>query len=144
LVTLKRLDQSQLLRRAYSRVTKTESARTASESGDSGANMKSQTVIVHFGENSEFNYSFADSDVSLSRKAARAWFDEQFLALECDVASPIGKVLSADRLLSVAKYAGAKRFRDDPQWATTYAKGAVALMGVDFLKVDIPNYSIGY
>jgi hypothetical protein len=106
--------------------------------------VKKQTVIVHFGENSEFDYSFADSDVSLSREAARAWFDEQFLALECDVASPIGKVLSADRVLSVAKYAGAKLFRDDPQWATTYAKSAVALMGVDFLKVDIPNYALGY
>jgi len=56
--------------------------------------MKSQTVIVHFGENSEFNYSFADSDGSLSREAARAWFDEQFLALECDgeeLVSPCGQ-----------------------------------------------------
>ncbi len=44
--------------------------------------------------------------------AARQWFDREFVALECDVPSPIGKVLIADRVLSVAKYAGAERFRE--------------------------------
>jgi hypothetical protein len=75
---------------------------------------------------------------------ARQWFDREFVALECDVASPIGKVLTADRVLSVAKYSGARRFRDDGAWAAEFAKNTAALLGRDVVKVDVPNYTVGY
>ncbi len=70
-------------------------------------------VIVSFGAGQEFELKLSAADrAAQTREAARDWFDREFIALECDVASPIGKVLSADRVLSVAKYAGARRFRN--------------------------------
>jgi hypothetical protein len=109
-----------------------------------GTAMRSREVVVQFGGGKELEYKLSAVEGGQTREAARDWFDREFVALECDVASPIGKVLSADRVLSVAKYAGAQRFEDDPQWAHEYARNAAALLDADFIRVDVPNYSIGY
>ena len=102
-------------------------------------------VIVSFGAGQEFELKLSAADrAAQTREAARDWFDREFIALECDVASPIGKVLSADRVLSVAKYSGARRFTEQAQWAHEYAVNAAALLNADLVRVDVANYSIGY
>ena len=102
-------------------------------------------VIVSFGAGQEFELKLSAADrAAQNREAARDWFDREFIALECDVASPIGKVLSADRVLSVAKYSGARRFTEHAQWAHEYAVNAAALLDADLVRVDVANYSIGY
>ena len=105
----------------------------------------SRHVIVSFGAGSEFEFKLPASEVAgQPTDAARQWFDREFVALECDVPSPIGKVLLADRVLSVAKYAGAARFRDQPDWARQFALHAATLLGRDLVRVDVPNYTVGY
>lgn len=105
----------------------------------------SRHVIVSFGPGTEFEYRISAAELGgQSAEAARQWFDREFVALECDVPSPIGKVLTADRVLSVAKYAGAQRFRGDPEWAGQFARHAAVMIGRDLVKVDVPNYTVGY
>jgi hypothetical protein len=105
----------------------------------------SRHVIVSFGHDAEFEYKIPVADLAgQTADVARQWFDREFIALECDVPSPIGKVLIADRVLSVAKYAGAQRFRDHPEWAQQFARNAVVMLGRDLVKVDVPNYTVGF
>jgi hypothetical protein len=102
-------------------------------------------VIVSFGTNSEFEFNFsAAGEAGREADEARQWFDREFVALECDLPTPIGKVLTADRILSVAKYAGQRRFRDDHAWAEQFAKNAAALLGRNVVKVDVANNTVGY
>ena len=105
----------------------------------------SRRVIVSFGQGNEFDYKVPAADVAgQSAESARQWFDREFIALECDVPSPIGKILAADRVLSVAKYAGAQRFRDQHDWAEQFARNAATMLGRDMIRVDVPNYTVGY
>ena len=107
--------------------------------------MQQHQVTVSFGQGVDFEFRLPSGDVARhSMDDARQWFDREFIALECDVASPIGKVLSADRVLSVAKYSGVRRFRDEKAWAEEFARNTAALLGRDFVRVDVPNYSVGY
>ena len=102
-------------------------------------------VIVSFGSGAEFEYNVPVTELAnQSADNARQWFDREFVALECDVPSPIGKVLIADRVLSVAKYAGAARFRDNQEWAKQFARSAALMLGRDLVRVDVPNYTVGY
>jgi hypothetical protein len=102
-------------------------------------------VIVSFGPDAEFEYKIPAAEVAgQPADAARQWFDREFIALECDVPSPIGKVLIVDRVLSVAKYAGAQRFRTQPDWATAFARNTAIMLGRDLVRVDVPNYTVGY
>jgi hypothetical protein len=106
--------------------------------------MRKHQVTVRFGGDREFAYAFEADPAALDSAAARAWFDREFVALEADVPSPIGKVLNADRVLAVARYAGAQRFRDDAAWAQSYAHHAAALLGRDFVRVDVANETLGF
>ncbi|MCU0765056.1 MAG: hypothetical protein MUF32_03340 [Burkholderiaceae bacterium] len=104
-----------------------------------------QNVIVSFGKDSEFDYKLTPEDLAgYSGDQARRWFDRQFQELECDVPSPMGKVLAVDRILSVAKYAGERRFHDDDGWAQQFARNAAAMMGREVIRVDVDKYSIEY
>ena len=105
----------------------------------------SRHVIVSFGPGAEFDYKIPVAELTgLTADAARQWFDREFVALECDVPSPIGKVLIADRVLSVAKYAGAERFRVQQDWAAEFARSTAVMLDRDLVRVDVPNYTVGY
>jgi hypothetical protein len=105
----------------------------------------SRRVIVSFGQDTEFEYFVPAADLAArTAEAARQWFDREFVALECDVPSPIGKVLIADRVLSVAKYAGAERFREQDEWARQFARNTAVMLDRDLVRVDVPNYTVGY
>lgn len=102
-------------------------------------------VLVTFGPGDDFEYHVpADEAAKLRPDDARQWLDEEFVELGCEVASPIGKVLSADLLLSVAKYSGAKRFREDAGWAAEFARNAAALVGRNFIRIDVPQQTVGF
>ncbi len=102
-------------------------------------------VIVSFGRDKDYEFKLSAADVEgISDDAARQWFEREFEALQCDVASPIGKILLADRILCVAKYAGERRFKEQHDWAGHFARNAAALMGRELIRVDVANYAIGY
>ncbi|MCB4358988.1 hypothetical protein [Quatrionicoccus australiensis] len=101
-----------------------------------------QLVIVSFGKDNQ--YDFKVNGAAAAVDDARKWFDHEFTALECDVATPTGKILAVDRILSVAKYAGEGRFRDRGTWAEQFARYTAAILGRDLIRVDVEHYSIGY
>jgi hypothetical protein len=98
-------------------------------------------VIVSFDKNTVFEFRLS---TTAPTDEARQWFDREFTALECDVATPTGKVLAVDRILSVAKYAGVAQFREQPMWGEQFAKFTSAILGRELIRVDVEHYSIGY
>jgi hypothetical protein len=104
-----------------------------------------QNVIVSFGSDKRFEYKLTAEDLAgYTGEQARKWFDREFQELECDVPTPMGKVLLADRILSVAKYSGEQRFRDHPDWAGHFARNAAVMMGREVIRVDVEKYTIAY
>lgn len=102
-------------------------------------------VIVAFGKDKEFTFKPASQEVGVSStEEARRWFEKEFANLECDVATPTGKILAVDRILSVAKYAGENRFREQATWAEQFARYTAVILGRELIRVDVEHYSIGY
>lgn len=98
-------------------------------------------IIVTFGRDAEFEYKVPGGSAP---EEARAWFEREFEVLECDLATPTGKILAVDRILSVAKYAGQQRFAVQQTWAEQFARYAAALLGRQLIRVDVENFIIGY
>lgn len=100
----------------------------------------SAEVIVSFG---------ADQDVRFVVEAlsdpheARAWLDAEFLALGCEPLRASGKVLVADKLLSVADAAGIGRLQD-PTWGPAFARAAAGATQRTMLRIDLPGHSVNY
>jgi hypothetical protein len=82
----------------------------------------------------------------MAPEAARAWLDEQFVALECEPIRATGKVLTADKVVAVAVGAGQERFADAQHrdWALAFARAASSALAKPVVRVDVPTLTIGY
>lgn len=106
--------------------------------------MKHGQVNVDFGQQGTFEFRVAaDAVAKIDRDQAIAWFDREFVTLECDVSRPTGKVLSIDRVLSIARYSGAKRFESDPAFGEQYALHTLALLRRELVNVDVARDTVG-
>ena len=79
----------------------------------------------------------------MANEEARRWLDEQFLRLECEPLRASGKVLTADKVLTVASAAGAQLL-SDPVWSLEFARAASAALAKAVVRVDVPAMAISY
>lgn len=102
-------------------------------------------VKVTFGKGRDHEFQFNDTELAgHSAEQARRWFDQEYTSLECESASPTGKVLIIDKILSVAKYGGEQRFIDGKSWATDFSRNAALALGRDTIAIDVADFVIGY
>ncbi len=101
-------------------------------------------VVVSFSKDTQYVYKFDSSTIGATQDEARLWFNKEFQDLGCNVATPTGKVLIVDRILSVAKYAGEQRFAGKTPWAEQFVRYAAMILGREVIRVDVAAYAIGY
>jgi hypothetical protein len=56
----------------------------------------------------------------------------------------VGKVLLADKLLGIARAAGAQAFAGQTEWATAFALHAAALAGRANVTINVPEATVGF
>jgi hypothetical protein len=102
-------------------------------------------VTVSWGETATYRFDLEEMQ-PMTHEAARLWLDEQFVALECEPVRASGKVLTADKVLSVAQGAGQDRFSlpEHRAWAMAYAQAASAALSKPVVRVDVDAFSIGF
>ena len=101
------------------------------------------TVIVSFSRDREYEFKFQDGIALPAHDEAQQWLDQEWSELECVPSNPLGKVLTLDKLLSVAKYSGEKRFAEGGPWAQDYARAVIAALGRNTIRVDVAEYVVG-
>jgi hypothetical protein len=82
-------------------------------------------------------------DSAMPQADARAWLDAQYLALDCQPLRASGKVLVADKLLSIADAAGDSQFAD-ADWAARFASAAAGSTGRDTVSIDVPGRAVRF
>ena len=81
-------------------------------------------VLVLLDKGVEFQFNVTQPS-PMSHEAARVWLDEQFTRLDCEPLRASGKVLLADKVLTVARAAGVALMQD-PTWSRDFARAASA------------------
>ena len=97
-------------------------------------------VVCHDGQ--EFRFEVG-SAAAMAGDSARQWLDAQFIELDCEPLRATGKVLTADKVLVVARAAGPSYF-GNPEWGARFAQAAVAALGKPGLRVDVPAMALTY
>ena len=102
------------------------------------------TVIVSFAPDREYELRIAASDKPLpTEQEGEQWLSQQFEEFGCKPRSMVGKVLALDRILEVARAAGAKRFEGDFGWAERYACAVLAILDRASVRVDLDENTVG-
>jgi hypothetical protein len=100
----------------------------------------SSIVNVVFDRNREYELI---AHANPSRDEANRWLDEQWAALECEPANPLGKVLVLDRILGIAQYAGEKRFAHPGEWVQQFANAVATILNRPAIRVDVADRVVG-
>ncbi|ADV01388.1 hypothetical protein HF896_18345 [Alicycliphilus denitrificans] len=99
-------------------------------------------VLVTLSPGQEFHLSTQDAQ-PLTHEEARRWLDDEFMRLECEPLRASGKVLLADKVLTVASAAGA-RLLADPAWSAQFARAAVAALARPMVRVDVQAMAVTF
>lgn len=102
--------------------------------------MRSEVNVIVEGQTFSFGM---DGKEPQANDAARQWLDEQFVELECEPLRASGKLLLADKVVVIAREAGAKHFAD-AVWGAAFAAAASAALGKKMLQVDADTLSVTY
>ena len=102
------------------------------------------TVIVSFARDRDYEFRIsADDKNPLTAEEAQLWLAHQFEEFGCTPRSMVGKVLTLDKVLEVARWAGEKRFAEGGAWAEHYARAVVAALNRETVRVDIAQNTAG-
>jgi len=99
-------------------------------------------VSVTLGPQQEFRFDLAGAE-PMAHEAARRWLDDEFIRLECEPLRASGKVLLADKVLTVAHAAG-PRLLNDAQWFGAFARATTAALARPSVRVDVPAMAVTF
>ena len=99
-------------------------------------------VTVSLGQSQEFRFEL-DGVAPMAHEEARLWLDGEFTAMECEPLRASGKVLLADKVLTVALAAGTALF-NDPVWSRDFARAASAALAKPVVRVDVPAMAVSF
>ncbi len=99
-------------------------------------------VSVRLADDQEFRFDLASAE-PMTHEAGRRWLDEQFTSLDCEPLRASGKVLLADKVLTVAQAAGATLMAQ-PDWGPAFARAASAALARQVVRVDVPAMAVTY
>lgn len=99
-------------------------------------------VTVRLDAGQEFRFDL-DEIQPMPHDLARWWLDDQFVELGCEPLRGSGKVLLADKLITIAQAAGPQLFADT-KWAHDFARAASAALSRPVVRIDVPAMTIAY
>lgn len=99
-------------------------------------------VSVRLADDQEFRFDLTSAE-PMAHEAGRRWLDDQFTALDCEPLRASGKVLLADKVLTVAVAAGAPLL-SDATWLAQFARATYAVLVKPIIHVDVPSMTISY
>lgn len=99
-------------------------------------------VIVQLSALEEFRLDLAGAE-PMAHEAARRWLDDEFTRLDCEPLRASGKVLLADKVLTIAHAAGAALL-SDPTWSHAFAQATCGALARPIVRVDVPSMAVTY
>lgn len=79
----------------------------------------------------------------MASDVARRWLDDEFTRLECEPLRASGKVLLADKVLTVARNAGPALLAD-PEWMQNFARATQGALAKPVVRIDLQAMAITY
>ena len=101
------------------------------------------TVVLFDGERLEFDV--ADADLArFDHRSAHDWLGREFEDAGCVPSNPVGKLLAADKIISLAKSRSRIAFENPTPWTRDYLAATAAALGRPMVTIDLGAHSLGY
>ena len=99
-------------------------------------------VSVKLAANQEYRFDLEGAE-PMAHEAGRRWLDDQFIALDCEPLRASGKVLLADKVLTVARAAGPDLL-SNADWLLAFARATQGALAKPVVRIDLQTMAISY
>ena len=103
--------------------------------------MQSEVRVIQ-DERTEWRFDL-DPAAPMGNAEARDWLDAQFTQLGSEPLRPTGKLLLADKVLVVARDAGATLL-SDAKWGHEFARAVSGALAKPVVRIDLGAMSVSY
>ena len=101
------------------------------------------TLVFDDGERLE--YDLPDADIArFTHDTAHEWLGREFEEAGCVPSNPMGKLLAADKIITLAKSRPRSAFVNDTPWARDYLAAAAAVLARPMVTIDLGSHTLGY
>jgi hypothetical protein len=102
-------------------------------------------VTVVFADGERLEYDIADAEIArYSHDSAHEWLGREFEEAGCVPSNPVGKLLAADKIITLAKSRSRLTFENSTPWLRDYLAATAAVLDRSMVTIDLGNHTLGY
>jgi hypothetical protein len=102
-------------------------------------------ITVVFADGERLEYDVADADIArYSHDTAHEWLGREFDEAGCVPSNPVGKLLAADKIITLAKSRSRLAFENPTPWLRDYLAATAAVLDRPMITIDLGNHTLGY
>jgi hypothetical protein len=98
-----------------------------------------------FSDGVQIDYELSDAELAgMDARAAHDWLDHEYEAAGCVPGNPVGKLLMADKIVSLAKSQSPRAFDPPNPWAKDFLRATAAALQRPLITIDCGQHTLGY
>jgi hypothetical protein len=102
-------------------------------------------LSIVFADGGQLDYELSDADIGgMTAVAAHEWLDREYEAAGCVPSNPVGKLLMADKIVSLAKSQSRRAFDPPTPWVMDFLRATAAALERPLVTIDFGRHSLGY
>jgi hypothetical protein len=102
-------------------------------------------LSIIFADGTQVDYQLSEAEVrEVDSQVAHAWLDREFENAGCVPANPVGKLLTADKILGLAKAQSPRSFDPPSPWIKDFLRATAAALARPVITIDLGRYTLGF
>ncbi|MBU1237868.1 MAG: hypothetical protein KJ634_13215 [Gammaproteobacteria bacterium] len=102
-------------------------------------------IIMLFSDGQELETLVTDAEIAkFTHDTAHQWLGREFEEAGCVPSNPMGKLLAADKIVTLAKSRTRAVFESDSAWARDYYAAAAAALDKPMVMVNLLDHTLSF
>lgn len=102
-------------------------------------------IVILFSDGQEMEVEVGDADrARFTHASAHDWLGREFEEAGCVPSNPVGKLLAADKIVTLAKSRTRAVFESNSNWVRDYYAATAAALEKPVVTINLIDHTLGY
>jgi hypothetical protein len=102
-------------------------------------------IKILFNDGQEVDAEVSDAEIArFDHHSAHEWLGREFEEAGCVPSNPMGKLLAADKIITLAKSRTRAVFESDSPWVRDYLAATAAALGRPMVNINLIDHTLGF
>jgi hypothetical protein len=102
-------------------------------------------LSVVFADGEQIDYDLSDAELAgMTVSEAHEWLDREYETAGCTPSNPVGKLLMADKVVSLAKSQSRRSFDPPTPWVKGFLRATAVALERPLVIIDFGRHTLGF